>query len=348
MTRRRAMALGVGMTAWRTTVGAAEAAMPLPASIRLIQGNHLGSTHERYGRAFTTALMAMRPSMRVVIEPMPRANGRLAARQLMEAPPDGATIGSFQTSLVLAELLGDDGVAFETSRFGWIGSFNLEPRVLVVSSKLGIASLSALRAHPTPIPVGAETTASVSAREPLLLNALLGTRLLPVAGYSSPARSLALVSGEIGAATASIDAVQPLIVSGDVRVVLRLDRHPLPPPLDDVPALHALAGIEHASPIFKFLDAHARLGRWLCMPPNAAPARLAAWRAMFTEIVASEMFQRLTRDAGLAAHGSTIVPGPEIDDALAEIFRARTSMAAALKTALSCGLNTAETGRRSC
>ena len=119
-----------------------------------------------------------------------RAAGRLAARQLMDAPPDGGTIGSFPTALAYAELLGDDGVAFELTRFGWIGSFNVQPRVLVVSAKLGVASLDELRARTTPVPVGADTNTSVGAREPLLLNALLGTRLRPVMGYSSPARNL--------------------------------------------------------------------------------------------------------------------------------------------------------------
>ncbi len=164
----------------------ARAAAP-PNAIRFIQGNHLGTSYDRYGRVFISALTMSRPSMRIVVEPNSRAAGRLAARQLADAPPDGGTIGSFPTALAYAELLGDDGVAFELAKLGWIGSFNVEPRLLVVSARLGVASLDELRARPLAVAVGADTTTSVGAREPLLLNSLLGMRLRPVMGYSSPA-----------------------------------------------------------------------------------------------------------------------------------------------------------------
>ncbi len=346
--RRRAMAFGAGGALWSAAAGRADAAAALPSTIRLIQGYQLGTLQDRYGRVFAQAVSMLHPSMRIIIESMPRANGRLAARQLMEAAPDGATIGTFQTALVYAELLGDEGVAFETARFGWIGSFTVEPRVLVVSSQLGVTTLDELRSSARPVPVGAETTSSVSAREPLLLNTLLGTRLRPVPGYSTAARNLALASGEIAAATASLDAVYPLITSGAVRVVLRLDRHAVPPPLDTLPTLHEVVGIGRASALFAFLDAQSRLGRWLCLPPGASRERLAAWRALFSQTIASDAFQRLVSEAGLAPDGSIVVRGDAIEAALAEIFRFRATSASALRAALACGNQLAETGSGTC
>ena len=282
MTRRSALALGAGGLLLATSTNRSSSADLLPSTIRLIQGGNVGGSYDRYSRVFAAAVAELRPPMRIVVEPMPRANGRLAARLLMGAVPDGATIGTFQTSLVYSELLGDDGVAYETTRLGWIGSFNVEPRILVASARLGIETLAVLRERTSAVPVGTDTMTSVGTREPLLLNTLLGTRLRPVAGYNTAVRNMALVSGEIGAATASIDAVHPLIVSGDVRALLRLDRHAAAPPLDKLPTLHDLAATDRTSPVFAFLDAHARLGRWLCMPPGASPLLLAAWRALFT------------------------------------------------------------------
>ncbi len=348
MTRRTALALGAGGLVWAGSSDRGAGADLLPTAIRLVQGGNPGGSYDRYSRVFAAAVAELRPPMRIVVEPMPRANGRLAARLLMGAAPDGATIGTFQTSLAYSELLGDDGVAYETRRLGWIGSFNVEPRILVASARSGIATLAALRALTRPVPVGTDTMTSVGTREPLLLNTLLGTRLRPVAGYSTALRNLGLVSGEIVAATASIDAVHPLIAGGDVHALLRLDRHVAAPPLDTLPTLHDLAATHRTGPVFAFLDAHARLGRWLCMPPGAAPALLAAWREFFVDIVGSATFKRLTREAGLAEHGSTIVPGAAIDAALAEMFDPHAAMAEALKTALACGQRMAETGERAC
>lgn len=53
-------------------------------------------------------------------------------------------------------------------------------------------------------------------------------------------------------------------------------------------------------------------------------------------------------EAGLAVHRSMPVSGPDIDDALAKMFDARATTVSALKAALACGHQIAETGRRSC
>ncbi len=347
-TRRFMLAACAAATLPCATRKNAHATDRLPNAIRFIQGFQLGTLQDRYGRVFAQALSTLQPTMRVTIESMPRANGRLAARHLMEAAPDGATIGTFQNALVFAELLGDEGVAFELERFGWIGGFTVEPRVLVVSSKSGIASFEMLRTRSSTLAVGAETITSVSAREPLILNALLGTRLRPVPGYSTAVRNLALATGEIAAATASLDAVLPLIESGEVRALLRLDRHPVPPPLEAVPTLQDIVTADRYATLLAFIQAQSQLGRWVCMPPNTTPERLDAWRTLFSKAIASDVFRSAARDAGLAGPHGGLVAGDQIRSALAEIFGSRVAMASALRAAIDCGGQIADTGKRSC
>lgn len=322
-------------------------AQGVPSRIRFIQGYSLGTGHDRYARAFALAAAQGPAQTRITVDSMSRANGRLAARALMDAAPDGATIGGFQTALVLAQLLGDDGVAYDVSRFGWLGAFALEPRVLVASAKLGFADFEDLRRSTGPLAVGAETLASISAREPLILNALLGTRLRPVAGYSSPARGLALATGEIAAATATFDVVQPLIESGEVRALLRLDSHAPPPELDGLPTLRDVAPPATDPVVLGFLDAFSRLGRWVCMPPGAAPEPLAEMRDFFSRTVASGGFRRAVRDAGLPAPARAL-KGEEVADAVQEIFGRADQSVGAVRAAIACGERIAETGTRGC
>ena len=65
--------------------------------------------------------IAGNPAM--IVDNMGGAGSRLAANYLFKASaPDGLTIGNFIGSLLLQQILGDQGVEFDGKRFEWLGA----------------------------------------------------------------------------------------------------------------------------------------------------------------------------------------------------------------------------------
>ncbi|MGZ8478183.1 MAG: hypothetical protein ACXW6K_08950 [Candidatus Binatia bacterium] len=93
-------------------------------TIRVIVGFAAGGGFDQYARAIARHMprhIAGNPTM--IVDNMGGAGSRLAANYLYKASaPDGLTIGNFIGSLLLQQILGDQGVEFDGKRFEWLGA----------------------------------------------------------------------------------------------------------------------------------------------------------------------------------------------------------------------------------
>jgi tripartite-type tricarboxylate transporter receptor subunit TctC len=291
----------------------------LPADIRLILGGNLGSTHDVFARAVAAGLESGGYVRKVAIDTVSRAGGKLAARMISEATPDGSTIAMLPTGLLYSELLGEPGVSYSLARLRWIGSVDVETRILAVTRRLGITDLAGLRAQREPIIAVAGSSVSQSHYETVLLNRLLRVRLKSVAGFGGPARYLALANGEAGATILSYEAGYAMLRAGELVPLLRLGDAPMPALLGDAPKLTDVVAASDRG-LADLVEAHSGFGRWFCLPPGTPQPMVDSWRAAFDAVVRNpEFVSRAVAATGGARDAPEVTTGAAIETSLQKI-----------------------------
>ena len=93
-------------------------------TIRIIVGFSAGGGFDQYARIIARHMPRHIPgNPTMIVDNMGGAGSRLAANYLFKASaPDGLTIGNFIGSLLLQQILGDQGIEFDGRRFEWLGA----------------------------------------------------------------------------------------------------------------------------------------------------------------------------------------------------------------------------------
>src|SRR5205823_2409454 len=95
---------------------------------------------------------------------------------------DGTVIATSPASMLLGEALSPAQAHFESPKFSWVGTMATTTDLLAVFRSTGVATLDDAR-HRTVI-IGATGQYSLSALEPAIANALLGTKFRIIKGYA--------------------------------------------------------------------------------------------------------------------------------------------------------------------
>lgn len=329
-----ALAAGIGGRAARAEFAAG-------STMRLLVSTGPGSADDLMNRLFARYLEKYLGGVSVVPETMPKGNPPLMASRLWEAPPDGLTLGFPSQSLLLGALAGDaEGLPFDYFRFQWIGSLAEESRVLLVSEASGIRSVDDLLARRSVLAAASSITSS-HFYEALLINALLGTRIKSVAGYTGSGRPMAVIGGEAEAFIGSLESASTIVDAGAGRVLLRLAGAPLPPPYDQVPQLSGLALRPDLGWIVDLMEAEARVGRLLAAPPTLPGDILQYLRDVFLKVAADPAFVREAAEQQLQV---AAVAGSEIQARLDLLLPYGADGGKAFKAVLACGERLGEGG----
>src|SRR5438093_4870607 len=98
-------------------------------TIRIIVGFSAGGGYDTYSRVIARHLGRHIPGKpTVIVENMPGAGSLIAANHLYKvARPDGLTVGNFAGGLVLAQVLGQQGIELNARKLVWLG---VPPRVV--------------------------------------------------------------------------------------------------------------------------------------------------------------------------------------------------------------------------
>src|ERR671918_581802 len=93
-------------------------------TIRIIVGFSAGGGFDQYARVIARHMPRHIPgNPAMIVDNMGGAGSRLAANYLFKASaPDGLTIGNFIGSLLLQQILGDQGIEFDGRKFEWLGT----------------------------------------------------------------------------------------------------------------------------------------------------------------------------------------------------------------------------------
>ena len=135
----------------------------------------------------------------MIVDNMTGAGSRLAANYLYKASsPDGLTIGNFIGSLLLQQILGDQGIEFDGRKFEWLGAPVMDDTACALTKASGVTTIDQWFASKTPIKLGGEAPGANDSDVPRMLKATLGLPIQLIEGYKGTSNiRLAAEAGEV-------------------------------------------------------------------------------------------------------------------------------------------------------
>ena len=243
----------------------------------------------------------------IVVRNMPGATGVIGMNYLYNAAKrDGTAIGMPTSNVPLEprlKVISPDGsnVKFDTARMRWIGTPLQEPQVTWVWHTAPAASVADLKTHT--ILMGATTASADNAVLPLLVNALLGTRMQIVAGYRG--QNDINIAAERGEVQGNNTGLSNLTVNKadwmrdhKVRILLQFGNERLAA-LKDVPTVVELAGSDADRAMMRFYALKFSMARPLVLPPEVPAERADALQAAFEATMADPQYLADAKRIGL-------------------------------------------------
>lgn len=264
----------------------ADAAYQKDDRIHLIVGYAAGGGYDIYARfiaPYLTKHLPNNPS--IVVQNMPGAGSLKAANYLYNvAPKDGTVIGSVGQGVPQMEILGQPGIQFEADKFNWIGRISDVRSLIGVWHEAPVKTIEDVKNKEATIAIGGPISGSTL--YVMFLNELVGTKMKPIAGYSSREAMLAMERREIDGSSSilwtNLESGYPSWISEkkiNILVQIGTERDPN---LKHVPLLSELAKNEQDKRILDAIASSDVIGRSLLAPPSVPKERVDALRKAMT------------------------------------------------------------------
>ena len=194
-----ASAFIAGLTVAGSTLANAQSAKDFYKGKRLtfIIPSGEGGGYDAYARLLARHLGRHVPGKpRVIPQNMPGASGIRGTNWLYNvAPRDGKVMGATYNTLLTEPLLGNTAARFDPNKFEWIGSMAPQYNACMVWHTSDIKTIEDARKRV--VRVSTTGMSGNSAKTPLMVNMLLGTKFKVIAGYKTTGMRLAVERGEV-------------------------------------------------------------------------------------------------------------------------------------------------------
>jgi tripartite-type tricarboxylate transporter receptor subunit TctC len=297
---RNAFLLASVALAGLAIAGAMEANAQSPESfysgknLRFIVPSGAGGGYDAYSRLLARHLADHIPGHpRIVVENMPGASGILGTNWLYNiAPRDGTVMGSTYNTLLTEPLLGNTAAKFDPTKFEWIGSITTQYNSCMVWHTSSIKTIE--DAKKRDVRVSTTGLTGNSAKTPLMLNILLGTRFKRISGYTTTGMRLAVERGEVeGICGLSYDtyaAANPQwLRDKKIRFILQTGSKPVKA-LPDVPLLINYVKDPKQRAALRVLNVIEDVGRPHLFPPGVPKYLVKALRTAFNDTMKDAKF----------------------------------------------------------
>jgi tripartite-type tricarboxylate transporter receptor subunit TctC len=260
-------------------------------TVRIVNWASAGGEYDTHGRIISRYIGKHIPgNPSVVHQTMTGGGGIVAANFLYNvAARDGTSLGIMPSSLALFQALEDKAIKYDAARFNWIGTIAPTQENLVSWSASGFANYDDLTKRE--FALGASGAGSTSVIVPMVMNALLSTKIKLVPGYPGGNEiNLAMERGESQGRWNTWSAwkvTKPDWIAEKKITVLVQSALTKPRDLQAPPLLADLARNDDDRKIFELLATAAELGRPLIASPDVPADRMqaliAAYRATLTD-----------------------------------------------------------------
>jgi tripartite-type tricarboxylate transporter receptor subunit TctC len=286
--------------------------------LKLIVGTASGQDYDLWARLIGRHITRHIPGQpALIVENMPGAGHIVATNHLFNvAPRDGTAIGMVSRNMTDAAIMKVRNIRFEPGRFNWLGSPEVNHRVMFVSTAAGISGVADL--FERELIVGAPGGGQGVTAAPILLKNLLGMKLKVVTGYRSPGEVvLAVTRGEVGSLITTVggpvSARRQWVADGKMRVLFNME--PERVSWLDAPTIFEFTRTEEQRQVLAFFAGNTRLGRPLMAPPEVPADRVAVLRRAFDATMTDAAFLKEAETMGFEV-------SPQTGDAIAALIAA--------------------------
>jgi len=289
----------VGAAVMTIAAGSAAAADPVAdfyrgKTVTYVQASGAGGGFAAYSRLVEKYLPRFIPGHpNVQLQFMQGAGGVKGANYVYNAAAkDGSVIGMPLNTVVIYQVLRPKSVKYDAAKFTWLVGLSQLSSVIVLWHTAPAKTLE--DARKTELIIGSTAKSADNYQQPVLANALLGTKFKMVTGYDgSPGMNLAMERGETNGrmtfweslVTTNADWIRDKKVIPLVQVGARAIKE-----LPNVPRLIDLAKTESDKSIVRLVHISAALGRTIYAPPGVPAARAAALRQAAEALVKDRAF----------------------------------------------------------
>jgi len=215
-----------------------------------------------------------------------------------------------------AAVMGLANVRYDPGRFNWLGSPEINHRVMFVSATSGFETVSDLFARD--LIVGTPGGVQGVTAAPLLLKNLLGMKLKIVQGYRSPGDVvLAVTRGEVGGFVNSVGgpvgARRQWVETGQMRILFNME--PEAVSWLGAPTIFDYLKTDDQRAVLTFFSGNTQLGRPLMAPPSVPADRIEALRRAFDATMKDPAFLKEAEAMGFEA-------APQTGEQIEELVRA--------------------------
>ena len=251
-----------------------------------------GGGYDTYGRLIARYMGKYLADAKVIVQNVPGAGHIVGGDELYVARRDGLTIGTFNTGLIFAQLLRQQGVKFDLGKMNWIGKAASDPRVLVLSKNSGIKNwqeLTDASKPPFKLYVGGVGSAAFIdtkiAAEALHLN----VQIIP--GFNGNEGAMSMLRGETVGTIGSASSLRSYVEEGNGFYALALGGSPSA----SVPQAADFVKTDRDRQLISLVKAESEVERLTAGPPDIPTDRLALLRSAYSQTLADPA---LLADAG--------------------------------------------------
>jgi tripartite-type tricarboxylate transporter receptor subunit TctC len=331
------IAIGVLVSAG-TRSAIAQEAFYKAKTVRIVVGFSAGGGYDAYARVIARHMGKYIPgSPSVIVENMAGAGSMIAANHIYSAAkPDGLGIGHFSGGLFYQELMGQQGVQFESRKYEYIGAPFQDNFVMGFSKASGITSVEKWLAATTPVKVGGQAPGAANDDLPKILKATLGLPTQVVSGYKGSAEiRLAVNGGEVAGICNAWETLKSNwrkeLESDEFVVVLQLIPKPHPE-LPKVPLAITYAKTDEARKLIQAgVHDYGAVARPFVLAPGTPKDRVQILRKAFMDTMRDPDFLAEAKKAQLDI---SPVSGEELGSIVNNIFKLDPPLVTKLKQAL--------------
>jgi putative tricarboxylic transport membrane protein len=218
-----------------------------------------GGGYDTYGRLIGKYLEKHLKAGNVVFKNLPGAGHIVGANTLAASPPDGLTIGTFNTGLIYAQILKRDGVDFDLTTMGWIGKAASDPRVMILGAESGYKTYEDLRNATVPVKFAASGVGSASYTDTNLIASALDLNIEIIPGYNGNEGEMAMLRNEVVGQVGSLSSLRPFVDAGNGTIALGIGGDVQPQAID-------LTTSDKGKSIANLVQALSELGRLTATP----------------------------------------------------------------------------------
>lgn len=200
------------------------------------------------------------------------------------AKPDGLTLLAANPNIAIAQLVKEEAVRFDITKFAWLGSSGSDGVVLTIRSELPYKTFEQVQRADRELLVGTTAVGSNAYDFPLLLKEFAGAKFKLVSGYpANPDIILAVERKEVDVWAAFAASVRPVVQQGTVHPLVR--SRVSSPGFEKLPVDETFTNDKVGKALMAIKAAPLAIGRALAAPPETPPERVALLRKALASVL---------------------------------------------------------------